>query len=227
MATLPIHEADFKFYLGGQSMRDRSFWDSVALFDSSMSAAEWTWRIVTVVIIGGSGTLSALIARADPLLKLGPIYWLGVGVLTALAVAIILFLVKAANLKQAQADFNIAMAAPRNTINPLATSFQDVVIPVEDLRLPTIQLHENKHFKRCKFVGPAAIAILGGTYSHNAFSDCGDIVALPENVFLVGIVVLKNCTVEECEFIRTSIFTDQNSARGFAAAGAQVKGGAA
>ena len=206
-------------------MQKRSFFDSIGLFDSTLSAAEWVWRIVTLILIGGSGTAGTFIAKASPFIKrLGPIYWLGVGVMTAVSVATIIYLVKAANLKQAQANFNNAMAAPRNTINPLSTAFQDVVISVEDLRLPTIQLHENKHFKRCKFVGPAAIAIIGGTYSNTRFSDCGDIVALPESVYLVGIVVLKNCIVEECEFIRTTIFTDQNTAKGFFDIGASVKG---
>ncbi|MBI3755861.1 MAG: hypothetical protein HY265_06855 [Deltaproteobacteria bacterium] len=206
-------------------MKQRSFWDSIAFFESGLSVAEWAWRIVTFLLIGGSGTVSALVAKTDPLLnQLGPIYWIGVGLITALVVATILYLVKLANLKQAQADFSRVMSVPRNTINPLAVSFQDTVIPVEDLRLPTIQLHENKHFKRCKFVGPAAIAILGGTYSKCAFNECGEIVALPENVLMTGIVVLKNCTVEECEFVRTSIFTDQGTAQEFSAAGAKVKG---
>ena len=116
------------------------------------------------------------------------------------------------------------MAIPPNTINPLLENFSDVVIPVEDLRLPLLQLHENKHFRRCKFVGPATIAIMGGNYSHCNFTECGDIIALPDDIYLTGIVVLKNCRVDNCEFIRTTLFTDQSTAKGFAAAGAQVKG---
>jgi hypothetical protein len=202
------------------------FWASVSLFESSLSAAEWAWRIATVLLIGGSGTLGSLIARADPFFKqLGPSYWLGVGVATALAAAIVLFLVKAAALKQAETELNVALSSPKSFINPLATSFQDTIVRLEDMRLPTVQLHENKHFKRCKLVGPAAVAILGGTYVNSGFLDCGDVVALPDNVSLTGIIVLKNCTVEECEFIRVSIFTDKNTAKGFATIqGASVKG---
>ncbi|MGH8677435.1 MAG: hypothetical protein ACREUQ_03675 [Burkholderiales bacterium] len=156
---------------------------------------------------------------------LGPIYWVGVGAVVALIISMILYLIKSSQLKQAEADLNRAMAVPRSTINPLSNSFTDSIIPMEDLRLPKVQLHENKHFKRCKFVGPAAVAILGGNYVRSSFLDCGDIVALPEDVYLTGIVVLKNCTVEDCEFIRTTIFVDQNTAKGFAAVpGATVKG---
>ncbi len=112
------------------------------------------------------------------------------------------------------------------SINSLENAFQDKVIPVGALQLPTIQLHENKHFKRCKFVGPSAIGILGGNFSNTGFLECGDVIALPNNVNLAGLTVLKNCTVDECEFIRISIFCDQSTAKGFRdnVPGVQVKG---
>lgn len=207
-------------------MSKNKLWESVSLFETGLSAAEWAWRITTLVIIGGGGTVTGMLAKADPLLKqLGPIYWVAIALLASLAIALIFYLYKSALLKQAESEFTLAMAKPPNSVNPLQDSFVDVVIPVEDLRLPKLQLHENKHFKRCKFVGPAAIAILGGNYLNSGFSECGDIVALPDNVMLTGIVILKNCTVEQCEFIRTTIFTDQSTARGFAKIpNAQVKG---
>lgn len=207
-------------------MQKNNIWNSVSIFETGLSAAEWIWRIMTLLVIGGSGTITAIMAKADPILKeLGPIYWVLVGVITSLLISGIFYFIKSANLKQAQSDFNRAMAIPRNHINPLNVSFKDSIIPVEELRLPILQLHENKHFKRCKFVGPAAIAILGGTYNNSKFTECGNIIALPDNVYLTGIIILKNCIVEECEFIRTTIFTDQNTAKGFASVpGAEVKG---
>lgn len=207
-------------------MNRKGVWNLISVFETSLSAAEWTWRIVAFLFIGASGAVTAFIAKADPVLKeLGPIYWIGAGAIVGLIISLILYLIKSSQLKQTEADLNRSMAVPRSTINPLLNSFADSIIPVEDLRLPKVQLHENKHFKRCKFVGPAAVAIMGGTYVNSGFLDCGDIIALPDNVTLTGIVVLKNCTVEDCEFIRISIFVDQNTAKGFAAVpGAQVKG---
>lgn len=208
-------------------MSKNKLWESVNIFQTGLSAAEWAWRIFTLLIIGGGGTITGLLAKADPLLKqLGSIYWVLIGLLTSFIIALVFFLFKSAVLKQAQAEFTTAMTIPPNSINPLLDNFVDVVIPVEDLRLPMLQLHKNKHFKRCKFVGPAAIAIMGGNYLDSGFHECGDIIALPDRVFLTGIVVLENCTVENCEFIRTTIFTDQNTAKGFATAidGIQVKG---
>jgi hypothetical protein len=110
-------------------------------------------------------------------------------------------------------------------INPLDEAFKDKVIPMEVLKLPTLQLHENKHFKRCKFVGPSAVVVLGGNWIRTGFLECGDVIILPDNVKLSGVTVLKNCTVEECEFIRVTIFCDKNTAHGFASIpGSTVKG---
>lgn len=207
-------------------MRRNSFWNVISVFEEGLSAAEWAWRIVIFVFVGAGGTVTAFVAKADPVLKaLGPIYWIGVGAIAALVISVILYLIKSSQLKQTEADLNRALAVPRSTINPLLNSFTDSIIPVEDLRLPRTQLHENKHFLRCKFVGPAALAILGGIYIRSNFLDSGDVIALPDNVALSGIVVLKNCTVEDCEFIRTTILVDQVTAKGIAAVpGAQVKG---
>ena len=207
-------------------MGKNKLWDSVSVFETGLSAVEWAWRIVTFLFILSGGTATALLAEANPLIKdLGPIYWVAIGLFTSLTIFIIFYLFKSANLKQAEADFYRVMALPRSSINPLLESFKDLIISIEDLRLPTSQLHENKHFKRCKFVGPAAIAIIGGTYKNSGFQDCGDIIALPEGAWVTGIIVLRNCTVEECEFVRAAIFTDQNTAKGFAGIpGAKVKG---
>lgn len=207
-------------------MKKQKFLDFISFFETGLSLAEWMWRIITLLFIGGSGTVTAFIAKTDPILKdLGPIYWIAIGIFMSFILSVILYFIKSANLKQAEADFTRAMATPRSSINPLSNSFQDSIIPIEDLRLPTIQLHENKHFTRCKFVGPASIAIQGGSYIRSNFITCGDIIALPEKVLLTGIIILKNCTVEDCEFITTTIFVDQNTARAFSAApGATVKG---
>ncbi|AGN34169.1 hypothetical protein VPPG_00044 [Vibrio phage VD1] len=190
--------------------------DSISVFETGLSAAEWAWRIITVLFISSSGAITGFLAKADPVLKdLGPVYWILIGTLTSVFIALTFYLIKSSVLKQSQADYHASLSVPKNSINPLNDSFTDLIIPLEDLRLPTQQLHENKHFKRCKFVGPGAIAILGGNYLIPFFNDCGDVIALPDQSYLTGIVVLKNCTVDNCEFIRTTILVDQNTGKGF------------
>jgi hypothetical protein len=98
-------------------------------------------------------------------------------------------------------------------VNPLEESFKDLVIPVEALRLPQVQLHENKHFKRCKFIGPAAMTFMDSTFRNTNFIDCGDIIPIPVGTYLTGIVALKDCTIEDCEFIRTTLILTEGDSK--------------
>jgi hypothetical protein len=111
-------------------------------------------------------------------------------------------------------------------VNPLEESFKDLVIPVEALRLPEVQVHEKKHFKRCKFIGPAAIMFDGSTVRNPIFIDCGDIIPISGKACITGIVLLKDCTIEDCEFIRTTLILAEDDAKTVAqqAAGMRVVG---
>ena len=94
--------------------------NSVSLFETGLSAAEWIWRIVTVVFIGSSGAITVFLAKADPVLKdLGPIYWVSIGLITSVFVALVLFLIKSSILKQSQADYHAVLSVPKNSVNPL------------------------------------------------------------------------------------------------------------
>lgn len=197
----------------------------VALFDSTLSAAEWIWRLLALAILATGGTAAGLLAKDTAALQdFGPLLWAAIGLLVALLMALTLYLVKRANLESAQAEYTRAVATQKRATNPLQESYRDEVIHLEDLRLPGKQLHENKHFKRCKIVGPGAIAILGGTYVDSGFIDCGDVIVLPDNAYLTGIIALKNCTVEQCEFFRVTIFTSSGEGKAFAKMGAKVLG---
>lgn len=203
----------------------KKLFDYIGIFETNMSAAEWAWRIVTFVVVAAGGTTAGILAAGSKLFQaLGPLAWFGIGLLAALLLALILFLVRLANLKVAEAAYTQAMAARSGSINPLSPSFTDQVIPLEDLRLPGKQMHSNKQFKRCKFVGPGALAILGGTYVHDGFFEGGDIILLPDGVLLTGILVFENCTVEDCEFYRVTILTNRAGAEGFGKMGANVVG---
>jgi len=188
-------------------------WDSITIFETSMSAAEWAWRLITLLFIGGSSAITAFFASDSPFFKtLGMPSWLAVGFIGAICVSLILYLIKAAQNQTAMAEYTRSVSQPKSRVNPLLHSFEDQLIPVEELRLPGVQIHENKHFKRCSFVGPAAIVLLGGTFVRTTFYEAGDVIPVPDNTFCVGIVGLKNCTLEDCEFFRTTIITAKEQA---------------
>lgn len=215
---------DFAESLTGGIMRN-TLWKGLEKVQSSLSMAEWVWRLFSVVSIGGSAVVAGVLAKIDPFFsQMGWVYWFFIALIAGSIVSLILLMIKAAVLRQSMSEYYERLSVPKSQVNPMLETFVDIIIPVEDLRLPTTQIHANKHFRRCKFVGPATVAISGGTYSNSGFTEIGDIIALPNNSHLVGVTLLQNCVVESCEFIRVTIIADQNTARGFAEAGAPVKG---
>lgn len=117
-----------------------------------------------------------------------------------------------------------ALTQPRSGINPLAESFVDEIIYLPDLYLPRRQVHSHKQFKRCKLVGPGAVALLGGNYVSTQFIEAGSAIVLPDNTMLTGVLVLENCTVENCEFIGVTLLVSKQAGTAFKAMGAQVVG---
>lgn len=203
----------------------RRFIDWTGHFESNLSAAEWAWRIFTFVVVASGGTTAAFLAAGSELFgQAGYFAWFGIGVATCLVLAIIYLLIKVGQREAAETEYFRGISTNSSGINPLLDSFVDQVIYIHDLYLPGKQAHANKQFKRCKFVGPGALAILGGTYDHCGFFETGTAVVLPEGSYLTGIVALQNCTVEQCEFYRVTLFTTGPVGKAFADAGMQVVG---
>ena len=67
---------------------------------------------------------------------------------------------------------------------------------------------------------------MGGNFIRTSFNETGDIIPLPNNTFLTGIIVLKNCTVEDCNFYRTTLMVSEDQANTMvqAIAGMKVAG---
>ena len=53
---------------------------------------------------------------------------------------------------------------------------------------------------------------MGGNYIRTSFNEIGDIIPLPNNTYVTGIIVLKNCTVEYCNFYRTTLMVNEDQA---------------
>ena len=85
------------------------------------------------------------------------------------------------------------------------------IINVEDLRIPVKSLHEYKTFRDCKFVGPGALVIVGGTLKDCMFHGCGDVLTIPDGTFITGLVVLKDCIFESCDFSSINLLIPRSS----------------
>ncbi len=188
----------------------------LGLIKTSASTAELLWKIFTFLVVLSGGTTATVLAAGTTLFgNAGPIAWMGIGLIFSLAFGLTLFLVAGAFKAKAEGVLLTSLSSKSSSINPLQRSFEDLIIPIEALRLPGASIHEYKHFRRCKFVGPGAIAILGGTFVKGNFNNIGHVLTLPEEIFLTGVTALKNCTVEECDFYSVTILVPRKSADSF------------
>ncbi len=200
-------------------------WSSLSALDTGLSLAEKGWQIFTLVFVGGGGIFTGLLAKADPLLReLGPIYWVAIGLLTSVVLALVLLLIRLAALNSQKASYYASLVAPKSSVNPLADLFVDSVIHVDDLRLPGRQLHKSKTFKRCKFVGPATLAFGGGTVDKVSFHECGDAIVVPTDTEITGMIYLLGCTIVDCEFYRVTLVVDSHTGKKMQSKGMSVAG---
>lgn len=203
--------------------------------NSLKSGAEWAellWKIIALILVIFGTTATALLAKASTQInQLGSFVWVAVGIISCLIFTLIVYLVNLSkkknsetNMLNVEANYLASLASPKSSINPLSEVFQDQVIYLPDLYLPRKQLHKNKLFKRCKIVGPGAIALLGGSYMNSSFSETGSIIVLPDETMLTGVLVLENCTVDECELIGVTILTNEIAGQAFKKMGAHLAG---
>ncbi|AZC35927.1 hypothetical protein [Pseudomonas chlororaphis] len=211
--------------MSGKKVEREAVWKYFSVFNTGLSLAERIGTIFVFLFITASSTATGFLAKLDPVLKeLGPVYWVGLSVCIAVLLALFYYLFRSAVYRQAQTEYYSRLTVPKNQVNPLDESFKDVIIYIEDLRLPTLQVHRGKHFKRCKFVGHGTIALMGGNIINNTLAGCGDLIAVPEGTLISGTVVFLECTIESCEFVNITILADQYTAKAFLDAGMPVKG---
>lgn len=203
----------------------KKLFDWISIFETNLSAAEWAWRLLTFALVAGGGTTAAWLAKGTKLFAaVGHLGLFAVGLLCSALIVLILFFIKLGNKQSAEAEYLRSLTQRKCRINPLADSFTDQIIYLPDLYLPRMQLHSNKQFKRCKLVGPGAVALMGGNFIHTHFQEAGSVIAIPPNTILTGILVLANCTVEDCEFIGITLLIDKQSAQVFEQLGATIVG---
>ncbi|EHF4967112.1 hypothetical protein ACJLW5_004924 [Enterobacter hormaechei] len=189
-------------------------------FDSSFSVAEKLYQIAQFVIIslGGTGVLG-LLAWMDPYFKkIGYLAYGLVFLVCAFIFFCMLFFYKMSKLLTIKERYYANLSEQKTNINPLSDSFSDVVINLEDLRLPLNESHVNKTFRRCKLKGPMAILIVGGVFNRNEFSECGEFIKLPigkNRVDLAGVLAFGNCTFVDCTFIETTLIVPHDVAVAF------------
>ncbi|WP_243385044.1 hypothetical protein [Geothrix alkalitolerans] len=175
--------------------------------------ADFAWRVFTAIIIFAGSTTAAFLAYGKTLLlKFGISIWLGFILIIALLLSIIFYFINKARQASAETRLYNKLALEPSSINPLLNNFENKIIPMHSLTLPSSQLHQHKLFRNCKFVGPGVVAIVGSNITNCSFNDIADILILPDPFKSTGVTVFMNCTLDSCEFIKVTLMLPKESA---------------
>jgi hypothetical protein len=182
-------------------------------------AGDLAWKIFSAIIVLTGGSTAAVLAAGSQQFKsAGSLAWFEIGLASALVTSLILYFVRKAQAAGSQAALTAAWALKPSQINPLATSFEDQIVPIAALHLPGKQQHQHKHFRRRKFIGPGAIALIGGNWVRCTYIEAGSVISLPDGTWLSGITVLDHCTAEDCQFYGITLMIPEASVAALRAA---------
>lgn len=196
-----------------------------SIFGNVASALEIVGTILSFLVIGSGGFLAFITAKDAPLLEpFGALGWVAAGVIVACIVAVVLLIMSMTNAQSAKARYFELMSLREGQFNPGSTHFMGRVIPINDLHMPEVSLHEDKLIENCTFAGPGGVAILGGKIEGCDFNMCGTMVVIPAGASITGIPVLRDCTIKGSKFVRVTLFCDEATGQAFKAGGAQVVG---
>lgn len=187
--------------------------------DPYLSIAERMYNLLAFIVIFSGGSIAGILARAAPFYNnIGLFGVFAIALIASLLLAATFYMFKKALLAGSQQKYYNNLLEVKSDVNPLAENFSDAIIHLVDLRLPVLEPQKHKTFRRCRLVGPLTIAILGGSIEHSEFSNCGDVIALPDiqdKIFLNGALVFVNCSFFNCTFTEVTVITNQQAARAF------------
>ncbi|KGF60294.1 hypothetical protein LH92_10465 [Acinetobacter baumannii] len=196
-----------------------------SFLDRGISWIELFWKLFGYLLVLVGGSTTGILAKASEIFKNYSLFCsVVVGIATSFILALLLYLLSLSRKKNAEALYLNIHSQPTSTINPLSDSFDSKIINVADLEMPLNSPHKNKLFKRCEIVGPGTIFIKGGTSSHTKFLNCGDVILAPIEMVLTGVIILENCTLDQCKLINITLITvnTPDNVRGFKTMGARL-----
>ncbi|MEP9266845.1 hypothetical protein [Enterobacter asburiae] len=190
-------------------------WSKVKEINTAYAIVEKMVKLSISLLILSGGSLAWILASLDPFFK-DMTYFRGflIFVIFILLLSLVVYLINLATESSATRKYYNSLTTISSNINPLNETFEDLIINLEDLRLPLNKVHENKRFKRCHLVGPMTIAMISGSLTNSHLDVCHEIIALPEGkVILPGVIKFLNCTFIECTFVQVTIMTNPGTAK--------------
>lgn len=193
-----------------------SLWNKTKELNTAYAVGEKLVKFSVFLLIFSGGSLAGVLASFDPFFR-GITYFrlFLIVIVFSLLFSVIFYFFNLATVNAARKKYYNSLALKSNDVNPLSETFNDLLINLEDLRLPMNEVHRNKCFKRCHLVGPMTIAVVSGNMSNSSLNYCEEIIAIPEDVFLIlpGVIKFSDCIFIECTFVQVTIITSRGSAQ--------------
>ncbi|EKM5762250.1 hypothetical protein ACOZWC_002328 [Cronobacter turicensis] len=180
--------------------------------NTASTIGEKLLRVIAYFIVFFGGSTTTLFAWMDPVLKdSGPFVYASIFLITSLAISLVFFFLKFASYLSSRKKYYDALSERKSSLNPLSNNFDDLVIHLEDLRLPNSEPQQDKTFRRCRIVGPLTVFVNGGVFERCNFNNSGDILALPllvdKPLHFTGVLGFFRCNFFDCTFIDVTVLT--------------------
>ncbi|MFL4290724.1 hypothetical protein P9445_01425 [Enterobacter asburiae] len=193
-----------------------SLWSKTKEINTAYAIGERLVKFFIFILVFSGGSLAGVLASFDPFFKEMTYfrYFLLI-VIFSFLLSLVFYFINLASSSTAKKKYYNSLSTSSDNVNPLNETFNDLMINLEDLRLPMNEVHKKKRFKRCHLVGPMTIAVIGGHLSDSSLNFCDEIIALPEDghFYLSGVIKFLECTFIECTFVQVTIMTSQGTAK--------------
>lgn len=193
-----------------------NLWGKTKELNTAYAIGEKLYKFTVFMLVFSGGSLAGLLASFDPFFKNMTFFrYFLVIILFVFLLSLIFCFINYSAASSAKKKYFNSLAITNSNVNPLSETFNDLMINLEDLRLPMSEVHKNKRFKRCHLVGPMTIALISGNLSNSNLDFCEEIIALPEGgyLYLPGVIKFLDCTFLECTFVQVTIMTTAGTAK--------------
>jgi hypothetical protein len=189
----------------GRSMYMAKFPDRLLSRSANMATF---WPLVPSGIIG---VLAGIFSRGVAAINAyGPFGWLMAGLVAFALSSVAIYLAALAFDRFSAALAKRKWARDVDTVNPLDPEFNRKSIRLLDLVHPVTSRIAKKRFVECRLLGPANLVLVGGMMNGTGFLNC-DFVIHTKPVFIQNAVVLEEVQILGGEFIRCTIYVDQEA----------------
>jgi len=188
-----------------------SVWEKISNVDKLISKSKTLWNIASFLIIFLGGSVAGFTASLSNYFKNKDLFFfVAIGLCASLILALVLLFISLSRKATAYSAYlSVFSSGKEPKTNPLDIYFENKIIKLSDLELPLNAAHERKTFKGCDIIGPGVVVITGGgRFDKSSFLNCGDVIFIPPEVTLSGVIPLVGCNVLDCRFINMTIITD-------------------